>query len=164
MQTPRTGPPFLPSRAAPEQPLAGPVSGEHTQLSTVNTSHGFSQPPQPSRVSRMSLAVALMGAIALLVALGIGFVVTRPAANAGTTNSGVKTADAPPAPSVTSAPPPPVESTPPVASTAPAASVSAKPVGKPIFRGKTGGTKPVGCDPPFEFDKEGKKHFKPECL
>jgi hypothetical protein len=51
-QTPRTGPqPFVPYQ-----------QGENTQLSTVNTSHGFSQPPPAGRVSRVSLALGLIPA------------------------------------------------------------------------------------------------------
>jgi serine/threonine-protein kinase len=41
------------------------------------------------------------------------------------------------------------------AATAPGAAASSKP-------GKTQGA-PPGCDPPFTFDDQGRKHFKPEC-
>jgi serine/threonine-protein kinase len=155
-QTPRTGPqPFAPAYPPPDQ---------LTQLSTVNTSHGLSQPPPPSSVSRVSLAVGLMGATALLVALGIGFVVTRPPANAGP----ARTAEPPPpvSPPVS----PPVE---PSASLAPGETAPPTPTAsasstkqKPILRGGGGnvGKKPLGCDPPYEFDAKGLKHFKPECL
>jgi hypothetical protein len=114
----------------------------------------------------MSLAVGLMGATALLVALAVGFVVTRPSANAGT----AKPTEPPPA--VTSAAsvvvaPPTVDSSAPVPSTTPSVWTPPKPTSTAAGkwpRGKPTGAKPVGCDPPYEFDKEGKKHFKPECL
>jgi hypothetical protein len=101
----------------------------------------------------------------VFVAIGVAFVATRPPANA---NQG-KTAEPPPqvsapssstmiaTPSATSAAPPET-TTPPVASSTKPVVTTKPPVAKPPQ-----GTR-KSCDPPYDFDSKGLKHFKPECL
>ncbi len=151
--------------AAPPPPAPPAIAGqEHTQLSTVNTSQSVMPPPAP-RTSRGSLVLALSGAIALLVALGVAFIATRPAASAGQ----------PPAPEpvivsvaapVPPPPPPVASSAAPVARPVTSATASATPAATPTAKkpGARSGSKKPGCEVPWEIDAQGLKHFKVECL
>jgi serine/threonine-protein kinase len=145
--------------AAPPPPPPPAIAGqEHTQLSTVNTSQSVLP-----RTSRGSLVLALSGAIALLVALGVAFIATRPAASAGQAPApepeivSVAVPVQPPAP-------PPVASSAaaPVARPVPSATASATPAAK--RPGARSGSKKPGCEVPWEIDAQGLKHFKVECL
>jgi len=133
---------------------------EFTQLSTSNTSHGFSQPPPP-RTSRVSLVLGFTGALAILVALGIAFIATRPPASAGPTH--VDPSAAPPS----VVPPAPIAATSASGSATATASASASSSAKPPKPPKGGvGVRPSPkkCDPPYDVDADGNKHYKVECL
>ncbi len=137
---------------------------ESTELATVQSTF-HTVPPKPG-VSRAAFALAFGGMFALILALGIGVILTRSAVvgrDASAKPPVGPSADAPPpvastAPPVTAAP-----SAVPVAS----ASVTPKPpVIKPPFVGGGGVRPPVKpkCDIPFTIDAKGQKHFKPECV
>jgi serine/threonine-protein kinase len=118
----------------------------------------------PLRRSRASLALAIGGAVSLVLALGVAFVVLR-------SSSAPARTDAPPAPAVSLAEPaqpattaasPPPSSVPsasaaPVA-TAPPKSTARPPVGRPPPASKK------SCEIPYVIDAKGQKHFKPECV
>jgi serine/threonine-protein kinase len=146
----------------PVKAIVAPVAEEGTALSTVQSTSTEVMPPL--RRSRASLALAIGGAVSLVLALGVAFVVLR-------SSSAPARTDAPPAPAVSLAEPaqpataaasPPPSSVPsasaaPVA-TAPPKSTARPPVGRPPPASKK------SCEIPYVIDAKGQKHFKPECV
>ncbi len=146
------GSPSVASQPAPMQ--------EHTYLSTVNTTQSVTPPPGP-RTARGSVVLALSGAIALLVALGVAFASVGPSATAGPARAAepvIVSAAVAAQPSAPPAPPSAVVAAPP----APSASASAGPTAKKPA--PHAGRKKPGCEVPWEIDAKGLKHFKVECL
>jgi serine/threonine-protein kinase len=118
-------------------------------------------PPQTSRTlvgALIGLGVLLVGA-AVVIAYLLG------------TRGSATTAALPPAPSATTPPPPTVTApppatteSPPIASANPAPSAAPKPTAKPAPSPPIIPMKPaVNCNPPWTIDKQGHKHFIPEC-
>ncbi|MBS2013753.1 MAG: serine/threonine protein kinase [Deltaproteobacteria bacterium] len=172
----RVAPTPAPSSApAPRVALPASVTGEEgTGLATVqSTNHAMVQ-PSPAR-SRTKTLVAL----AALASVGAAAIVAVSFTRAPAPGGGAA-AKPPPAPEVSSSP---VSTEPPLpagdagstASTPPERSGAKAPSKPPIANGKppkpplTTATPPATgkrlvCDPPFDIDANGNKHFKPECL
>ncbi|MDB4935272.1 MAG: hypothetical protein JWP87_2244 [Labilithrix sp.] len=141
---------------------------ESTELATVqSTIHPKKDRPQTSRAP---LALAIGGGAALVIALGIAFVVARGERDKprGDTTPPAAVTVADPVPVATTATP--VTSASPSASSSVAAHVTppptptTKPTGKGgIIRNPPPPKKP-SCEIPYVIDDKGQKHFKPECV
>lgn len=141
---------------------------EFTELATVqSTSHSMTP---KTGVSRGAFVLAVGGMFALIVALGVGLVLTRGAAVGRDAN-----AKPPAAPTTEPAVGPAVPVSPLVTSTAtaPSAAPSTAPSSAPVAASAPtvkkpptfGGVRPKPkCDIPFTIDAKGQKHFKPECV
>jgi len=132
---------------------------EGTGLATVNsTVNEIISPPQSSRIALvLGAAIAFVGVAALILA----FVITRspppPAAAVTTQPAPPAAADAGAVEAKPIEPtPPPVVSSPPVVAKKP-------PVVRPQPQPVAKKPKP-NCDPPYDVDAQGGKHFKEECL
>ncbi len=175
-KAPASGPVSAPSSERRSARALSPPSGieEGTSLSAVEPTPN---PFEKKRGSRAGLVLALVGFAALALSIVIAIAVTRPR---------LPTVDAAgPKPASTADPHATASAageiaTPNVAADAgaPVASASAKVDTKPAVKpsagqspGKPVVAKPAGptpkkpsCDPPFDVDANGNKHFKPECL
>ena len=176
---------FVPANLVSSPSIGGE---EGTGLATVqSTIH-----PQPAKrpaTSHTKLLVALAVLLSLGAAGVVAFAFTRRAASDTTSTASAKTGAPPSSEAHVGAPPAPPSSEPSsnaanavdageIAQTPPEKS-GTKPGTKPsgaqgTQSGKGGGKSGTGaaggagkkptCDPPFDIDSAGNKHFKPECL
>ncbi len=152
--------PLVASRAAS---LAAPASEEGTALSTVQSTSA--EVVLSARRSRASLALAIVGGVSLLAALGIAVALSRgalapprqgaPPAAPTQVEAVQGTAVAPPAP--------PLGPSTSLAAV-PSASVPTKPTIKPTIRPAPKPAWKEACEIPYIIDAKGQKHFKPNCV
>ncbi|MDB5218170.1 MAG: hypothetical protein JWO86_6097 [Myxococcaceae bacterium] len=154
------------SQAAHLSPPRAPGE-ESTELATVqSTIHPVKQRPQTSRAA---IVLAVGGGTALMLALGIGLVlsggVLKKPRGETTPPAGVTAAE----PIVTAAPGPSASTSAAIAATpssAPTAATSAS-TKPPTTRQPPGTRQPPPtkkCDIDYVIDAQGRKHFKPECV
>ncbi|HEU4539428.1 MAG TPA: protein kinase [Polyangiaceae bacterium] len=167
--------------AAAERALAGAArAGSEPQRSALASTPGLASPgprsdPAPAPDARgrshtaLFIAILATGAAALGVAWGrLGSPPTE--RSTATLSATPLRAPAPSAPTVAPVPPsadeasarPPAPPAPTVAPVA-SASTSAPPVGRPAPPAKGKPSRPA-CDPPYTYDEEGIRHFKPQSL
>ena len=165
---------------------ARPSVGGRSDMSSISVASQASQKPAGLPSRRLGLIVGGAGAGIVLLLLIIGLRSSTSGSGPTPVSAGPAAPETTPLPSSSVAAKPPVIGVPSVPEV-PSAEAAAEPTGKPVVTtrpavntyhppvGRPPASQPAvryppkpaegsGCNPPFTYDAQGLKHFKPECL
>jgi hypothetical protein len=134
-------------------------------VNSVNTSAGSASVSIHTQTPKKRIGMTL-GLVALLGMAGIGYFIARELVFARPREPGTPTIAASPPPSTPPTASEAIDASPPPSVSASATPSVAKPKPKVIVKPPTSATAapPSDCDPPYTFDSNGMKKYKPHCL